>query len=532
MTADDQFSLRRRDLLALIGAAAGGSVMYQAMTSLGFAQESRYTGPVQLEGDPGGTSVLVLGAGLAGLVAALELRKAGYQVQVLEYNPTAGGRCWTIRGGDRYTELGGYEQHCEFDEGLYINPGPWRIPYHHHAILDYCKRLNVPLEPFIQVNYNAYLHSADAFDGKPQRFRNVMGDFHGNVAELLAKATAQNGLDAELSAEDGEILLEALRDWGALDENYAYRENLLSSDRRGFERDPGGGLNAAPVPSTPLRLSDLLNSRVWQGLSTGLHYDYQSTLFQPVGGMDLIARALEREVEDLITYNAKVTAIRQDEQGVTATFVDARSDGGESRQVEADWCLCTLPLPVVSQLEMNVGGAMANAIQAVPYAEGVKTGLQFARRFWEEDDSIYGGITYTDLPIDRISYPSNDYLSGGKGVLLGAYAFGPYAYEWTSMPPDERVRRTVEYGAQIHPQYREEYENGISVGWHRVPFSLGCYGLWTDETREQHYRNLCEIDGRIALAGEHCSYLPGWQEGAILSALDAIGRIHERVISD
>ena len=144
--------IRRRDLLSLIGAMAGSSAMYHAMTSLGFAAESRYAGPIRLEGDPKGASVLILGAGLAGMTAALELRNAGYKVKVLEFNARPGGRNWTLRGGDRFTELGGVTQTCEFEDGLYINPGPWRIPYHHRALLDYCKRLNVALEPFIQLN--------------------------------------------------------------------------------------------------------------------------------------------------------------------------------------------------------------------------------------------------------------------------------------------------------------------------------------------------------------------------------------------
>lgn len=156
---------RRRDLLALIGAAAGGSAMYLAMTALGHATELTYTGPLHLQGDPKGARVLVLGAGVAGMVAAMELRRAGYKVTILEYNDRAGGRTWTIRGGDRFTELGGAVQNCAFDDGLYINPGPWRIPYHHRAMLDYCKRLGVALEPFVQVNHNAYLHAATSFGG-------------------------------------------------------------------------------------------------------------------------------------------------------------------------------------------------------------------------------------------------------------------------------------------------------------------------------------------------------------------------------
>ena len=130
-------STSRRDLLTLVGATAGSAAAYQAMTSLGLAEASPYRRPTRLDGDPKGASVLVLGAGLAGLTAALSLR-AGYKVEVLEYNKRAGGRNWTIRGGETYTELGGETQKCGFTGGLYFNPGPWRIPYHHHALLDYC----------------------------------------------------------------------------------------------------------------------------------------------------------------------------------------------------------------------------------------------------------------------------------------------------------------------------------------------------------------------------------------------------------
>src|ERR1700719_5153789 len=168
--------IRRRDLLSLIGAMAGSAAMYHAMTSLGFASESPYKGPISLKGDPKGASVLILGAGLAGMTAALEVRKAGYKVQILEFNGRAGGRNWTLRGGDSFTELGGFKQTCEFEQGLYINPGPWRIPYHHRALLDYCKRLNVALEPFIQLNHNAFLHASQAFEGAPQQIRAVRAD--------------------------------------------------------------------------------------------------------------------------------------------------------------------------------------------------------------------------------------------------------------------------------------------------------------------------------------------------------------------
>src|ERR1700674_2803805 len=107
-------SLSRRQLLRMIGVTAGSAAMYQAMSSLGFAAESPYRGPVDLQGAPKGASRLVLGAGMGRMTAADELRNAGYKVQVLEYNARPGGRNWSLRGGDRYTDLGGLTQPCEF----------------------------------------------------------------------------------------------------------------------------------------------------------------------------------------------------------------------------------------------------------------------------------------------------------------------------------------------------------------------------------------------------------------------------------
>jgi monoamine oxidase len=520
----------RRDLLRMIGAGAGASAMYHAMSSLGLAAESPFRGPIDLQGAPAGASVLILGAGMAGMSAAYELRNAGYRVQVLEYNSRPGGRNWTLRGGDSYTELGGLTQQCRFDKDLYINPGPWRIPYHHRGMLYYCKRLGVALEPFVQVNYNAYLHSSRAFGGKPQRYREIKADYQGHVAELLAKATRQSALDAAVSKEDQEKLLDSLRDWGALDKNHAYVASERSSDRRGFDKNPGGGLSGRPVPSQPIAMTDLLDSGLWRTLPVGDVFDMQTALFQPVGGMGRIGEAFGRELGALIRYNAKVTDVRQDDRGVSVVYEDTRTPGTRLKAT-ADWCLCTIPLPILAQIPMNVGPALASAISAVPYSSSVKVGLQFKRRFWEEDENIYGGITYTDLPITVISYPNTGFNSGGKGVLLGAYIFGRDAMEFTAMTPEERVRKALDYGGQIHPQYPREFDNGVAIAWHRSPFTMGCFGVWSTDARAKHYDDLCAIDGRIVLAGEHASYIGGWQEGAVTSALDAIGRLHQRAIA-
>ena len=118
-----------------------------------------------------------------------------------------------------------------------------------------------------------------AADGKPQRYRAVRADYHGHVAELLAKATQGSQLDAAVSKEDQEKLLASLQWWGALDKNYKYNRNRDSSDRRGYDKDAGGGLGGEPVASAPMGLKrraryDLVGSTaVWRPLRNADHAD-------------------------------------------------------------------------------------------------------------------------------------------------------------------------------------------------------------------------------------------------------------------
>ncbi len=521
----------RRQLLAMIGQVAGAGAMYQAMTSMGFAAESGYGGTPELQGPRQGRRVLILGAGIAGMAAAYELRRAGYEVKILEYQNRSGGRCLTLRGGDRYTEMGGHEIACDFQGDGYLNPGPWRLPVHHRAVLDYCRKLGVQLHPFIMKNEKAYVHAANAFGGQPQRVGHVEKDMRGHVSELLAKSLNQGALDAAVTAEDQEKLLEGLRNWGVLDRNLSYRASDAVGGVRGWDVRPGGGLMPSKKPSQPVDLAPLLQSGLWDQVFGFNSYSHESPMFEPAGGMDAITDAFAREVQDVIQLNARVTRIAQGPDRVTVTYEDGGS-GGTLREEVADWCICTIPLSVLAQIDVDCSDEMRKAIAAVPYASAFKVGLEFKRRFWEQDDDIYGGISYTDLPLVQIAYPNYGFLSDGPAVVQAAYdtstAGRTFTYSWSTMTPSERIDAALALGRQIHPQYDAEFLSGTSWVWHRVDWSLGCYGQWTDDLRDAHYTTLCEIDNRLVLAGEHCSHVPAWLEGALLSALDTIKRLDER----
>jgi monoamine oxidase len=520
----------RRDLLMMIGKAGGALAMYQAMTALGHAAETQFTGPPALSGAKKGSKVLVLGAGLAGMLAAYELRKAGYTVQILEYQNRPGGRNYSIRGGDKIVEVGGATQTCEFQPGNYLNPGPWRIPHHHRTLLHYCKAFGVELEPFIQLNHNAFVHQSKAFGGKPQRYRELAVDFRGHVSDLLAKSLNAGQLDNKVTKEDKERLVEALRDWGLLDGDLNYTSSLRVSGQRGYDRAPGGGVNGAPTPSKINGLGDLLDSQVWNQMGFYFNYVMQTTMFQPKGGMDMIGKGFAKQLGGLITYNAKVTKIAQGDAGVSVMWEDLKS--GKVSEAKADYCVCTIPLAVLAQIDPQVGAPMKAAIKAVPYSGQVKIGLEMRRRFWEEDYSIYGGHSFTDQAIGLISYPNFDFFKDKPAVLLGAFASGVGGYQLAGMTPEQRIEAALAQGSVFHPaEYRKEYMNGVSFAWSRAPWILGCCGSWSEASRAQHYQNLVAMDGRIVLAGEHASYYGCWMEGALLSAIDAIGQLHKKALA-
>ncbi len=519
----------RRALLTAIGKAGGAAALYQAMTALGHAAPTQFSGPPKLSGAKSGAKVIILGSGLAGMLAAYEMQKAGYQVQILEFQNRPGGRNYTVRGGDVIKEVSGAVQEVKFAPGNYLNPGPWRIPFHHQALLHYCQELGVQLEPFTQYNLNGYLHTDKAYGGKPQRLAEVSVDFKGHIAELLAKAVNKNALDDTLSKEDKEKLLEAMRGWGLLDKDMAYTSGLRASSQRGYDRPPGGGVNGAPTPSTIAGLQDVLDPRVWSAVTSTLSRTMQPTMFQPVGGIDAIGKAFARKLEGKIRLNTKVTKIAQDDKGVTIAWTDAVN--GMKGETKADFCVCTIPLPMLSQIEVQVAPAKKAAIDALPYHSSCKVGLEMKRRFWEQDEQIYGGHSFTTQPIGEIAYPSYGFFKPGPAVLLGAYAGGAHAYRFAAMTPAERIEAALAQGSVFHKQYRAEYSNGVAVSWSQLPWIQACASSWTDELRAPHYQNLVSVDGRVVLAGEHCSYIGAWMEAALLSSLDAITRLHQRALA-
>lgn len=506
--------LTRRSFIERAAMAGGASLAYETMTGLGLMAASQ-PAAFQLEGKGNGAKVIILGAGLAGMTVAYELGKLGYNCQILEARDRPGGRAHTIRRGT-VSEEDGPTQTCAFDEGQYFNCGAMRIAYHHTTTLQYCRELGVPLETFALVSEAAYLYQTKSATMKDRRvrYREVHTDMDGYVSELLSKAVSDRALDEVLTAEDRDRLLEYLRGKGALDASGKYKGGQL----RGPDTPVPFGETAS---YTPLPVGELLGSRTPYYLDLG--FQYQQTMLQVVGGTDQLPRALATRLGKKITYRAAVTAIRQAERGVTVTWRDAK---GASHQVQGDYCVAAVPLPLLAEIDTDFAPDFKAAVAKVPYAAAGKMGLQFKRRFWEEDDQIFGGASKTDMDIGQIVYPSSGFLSR-KGVLVGYYLQGQSGRPIGEKTPAERLELALEQGSRIHPQYNAEFENGFSVAWHRVTWNRGSWSNLNAAGR----KSLAEPQGRVYLAGDHLN-MNAWMQGAFESARHVATAVHTRAMAE
>lgn len=523
----------RRSLLAGMAKLGGAGAVYETLAAWDFLKSPpAMAASLALPKESGrGKTVAILGAGVSGLCAAYELDRAGYDCSILEATRRAGGRSLTLRRGDSFRETGDSElQVCNFDQGLWLNAGPGRIPHHHVHVIDYCRRFGVPLQPYIFASRANLVHSGSLGNGRTMQVREVLYGLQGHVAELLDKCVQKGGIDLPVTGEDVEKLHDMLVQFGDLTKPEASRRNAAwsytnQSGRAGLELPAGV---ATPMqPLSPMKLEEILRSRVWDDwIFRDADVYWQTSLLEPVGGMDnfykgFLRQPLSRQagaIEGLIRYGAKVTAIDIRSDKVTVAFDDA----GTRRTLETDYCISTIPTPLLAKLRTNLPPAFLAACE-LPWVAAGKIGWQ-AERFWEKDAQIYGGISWTSDTIDQIWYPSDGYL-GAKGVLTGGYMRARQAIAFNAKPVAERLHIAREQGERLHPGFAKYVEHGIAIGWDRMEFA---HSAWANEEDAQFGANsavLAQPQGRVHVAGDQITYLSGWQEGAIVAAWHAVTAI-------
>jgi monoamine oxidase len=513
-------------MLNRLAQAGGLGVAAGAMQALGLFGSANAQALPALSPTLGrGRHVVVLGAGIAGLTSAYELEQAGFLVTLLEARERVGGRAWTVRDGDPLEMIGEATQTARFSDGIYFNAGPARIPSFHTGLLGYADRFGVPLEVEINSSRSAYVVGSD---GRKIRQRAAVNDMRGHLAELLSKAISRGALDQDLTPADKERLLPFLRFYGDLDDKGAF----VGTERSGFTTAPGAGATFA-TPASPMPLSQLLaNERLPMTLFDEMLY-MQATMVEPVGGMDRIHAAIDRNLRRPAVRGAEVIRIRNTAKGVETVYRDKRS--GIVATVASDFMINTIPFPVLARIENNFSPTVKQAIAGVVYDYSNKIAFE-APRFWEKEDQIYGGITFVGGETSLIWYPSAA-IHSPRGMLLACYGSGEVAAQFQKRPIAEQIEMARGVVDMVHPGHGKDLVNGIAINWHKVPYSLGPWPNWyPDAAGHQEDRNdtptfrlLQKPEGRVYFAGAALSQTPGWQEGGIQSAHMQVAAIAARV---
>lgn len=520
----EQLAPTRRQLIGNFSKIAGVSGAYVAMEALGLvAVADPYKMPPVMPNSFGaGRRVVILGAGIAGLVSAWELRKAGFEVTILEARNRPGGRVWTVRGGSVMEHDHLPPQRVEFGPGQYFNVGAARIPSNHRGVHAYCREFSIPLEVQVNTNREARYVSEKVRNGQPLEDRQVSNDVRGGVSELLAKALNKGALDQEVSAEDKVRLLDFLSEYGALSDGYAYK----GSTRLGFKEEPTF-LGHPGVHNDPIPLGELIAEPSWAyDLSFGEELYQQAAMLHPAGGMDAIPYAFAARLRREIRYGKKVTHLMKTETGVRVLYDNA---DGSASAFEADYCVCTIPFSVLKKIKTDLSEPVQGGIDAMEYGAACKVAWE-SERFWETEDEIYGGLSHIDSRCNYAWYPSYD-LNAPRGVLVGCYNYAKVAESFSKQSLKAQFEESRKSVNRIHPGHGGKLEKPVAVNWAHVPYSMGA---WGDEGPDAHHDQtqinaIMAGDGPIMFAGQHLSPMGAWMEAALRTAHLANDQIFARV---
>ena len=448
--------LTRRQLLA------GGAAVGLAGCS-GLGRESRKRG-----------RVVVVGAGLAGLTAAYELERSGFEVVVLEARRRVGGRVRTVRMGRQHAEAG----------GEYIDAG-------HREVRRYARRLGLALE--------------DVRQG-PELDAVVYRGGRRRIADQLETAAVSRRIDRFWSRV--EALAEPLdpsrpqRRGARLDRRSAgdliAELGIDGTARFLLERNLLDDYTVEPDRLSLLFVCSLARLGAEQP-------DSGVEAFRIRGGNARLPRALARGLR--IERGQRVTSLEWSASGVRVTT--------RARTVEVDHCVLALPLPAMHPIEFRpaLPDTLRAAVGELQYGAATKTLLQYRRRVWRS--AGLSGDALTDLSAGTV-WEASDRQPGREGVLI-SYAAG------AGKPPlpDEAA---ADLDA-VFPGSIASFDRAVSAAWATDPLTGGSYTAYAPGQVTRFWDAVRTPFGRVTLAGEHADAYTGYMEGAIRSGRRAAARI-------
>lgn len=449
--------------------------------------------------------IIVVGAGMSGLVAASLLKAAGHDVTVLEATQRVGGRIFTMRE--------------PFMDGMYLDVGAMRIPHTHPLVLEYIKKFRLKVNEFrnttpqdlifangIKINRTIYQQNPDIL-----RYP-VAPHEKGKTAEELLTMAIKPVADFinQNPAQNWNIIV---REFDRYPMSFFLRYNPV-----GPSLSPGAlesikvllGLEGFPELSFPAILRELLPL-----FSPDIHF------YEVEGGNDKLPNAFLPQLKEDLYFGYQMTKIEQDPQQVT---IHARHTLSQKPlTVSGDLAILTIPFSLLSFVEIVPRQSFSpnkwKAIRELHYVSSTKIGLQFKQRFWERE-GLQGGKLMTDLPIRFAAYPSHLIGSSGSGIIMASYTWEDDTLSWDNLQEGDRIRNALDNLAVVHGnQVYEYFLTGASHSWSQYPFSGGAFSMFKPSQETELFPFIPVPEGRVHFAGEHTSLAPGWIEGAIQSGI-------------
>lgn len=484
----------------------------------------------------------IIGAGLAGLAAAFELRKTGADITILEANEhRIGGRVYT--------------HYFDKSRKYYGEFGPMRIPVSHGTTWHYINLFHLITVPSSAPNPNNFIYSHNTRIRKDADGANIKEYLYPlyNLTEAERNTTwnalndyAFSYLLKKLSPDLRRELLQILPDYSPEILpfiNHSVRQILEDL-----------GLSQAAITllaSVDSLTGDSLASHYFENMNEEYSMDYIN-IYRISGGMEYLPYAFYDSLTNPapkeysqspdtlgscdIKFGHHVTGIYQKNNDSITLRYDVK--GSKEETEEFDYVVCAIPFSLLRTIDIKpfFCNQKMQAIRELNYYNALKSAFLCKQRFWEVNADygrMNGGFSTTDLPIRSIFYPT-DHLycmdetgctPNEPGVLMAAYNIGLDAVRVGAFDDKQRfayIKRNVE---EVHG-LTEGYLNKLvsehkTVNWNEEPYAKGAFAsdLPGQLLNFGFEILLPEYNNHIFFAGEHTSAKHGWMQGALYSGM-------------
>jgi len=439
-------------------------------------------------------TVTVIGAGLAGLSAAYDLQRAGWQVTVLEARNRVGGRVYSVRS---------------FSRGQVAEGGGEYIDEHHARMHTLAEQFDIKLG--LSGSWQSQSGDWACFDGKAghvsdkaiwgfdlakeiERGWAAMAELSKNISDPYQPQAAREAerLDAMSAA-----------DWiRAVDVHPIAKKYFITYIRSEYTCEP-----------ERLSLLDLCrNAKMYYSTTERLPSS------RVIGGNDLIPRALATALED-VRLNAVVKSVRVSPDGVAVTY----QQGDSHLTIDSTFAIVAIPLTTARLIEFNppLPAAHERMVHEISYGAVTKVMIQYRKRFWNEIG--WNGRIGSDLPIGY-AWHATSHIESDDGILT-VYTGGEPGVKLSALSDEERIRVITGELEKLFPGSSDLIEHTETVAWVNEPFTRASYMALAPGDVLKHWKTLFEPAGRLFFAGEHATAIQGFMEGAVESGQRAAANI-------